>query len=132
MKKPQTIWVRNNGDEIFTDRYDGEDFEIAPGESVEMLVECANLCLGFGDEDKTRCFRRKGWSSTKDDEKIARERLDAFSFHMEHPKHGGSPAVHSSAPVGDEALGEAETSPEAVVTPKGKQNLLAKLAQAAS
>src|SRR5437899_12086960 len=111
MKRQQTVWVVNHGTEKFVDKYDGENFEVLPGEAVEMLVECAELCLGFGQEDKTRALRRKGWAFTNIGMKEATAKLQAFSFHMtekealEHDpnKAPAKPAaeVHSSAPVVD-------------------------------
>src|SRR5258708_7240423 len=82
MKRQQTVFVRNNGTETFTDRYNGEDFEIPPGGQEEMLIECAELCLGFGEEDKTRALRRKGWAFTSVGQKEGLARLARFSFHM--------------------------------------------------
>ena len=101
MKKQQTVWVRNNGDLPFASRYDGEDFEILPGKSVEMLVECAQLCIGFGDEDKTRCLRRLGWAFSLDAMTEAQKRLETLSFHMERPASGAKESS-SSAPRGNE------------------------------
>jgi hypothetical protein len=105
MKKLDTIWVRNNGKEPFTDRYDGEDFEIAPGGVCEMLVSCAELCLGFGENDKSRCLRRAGWAYTSDRFEEAVARLNKFSFHMterEALEHDPSKTISSSAPADDE------------------------------
>lgn len=148
MKRQQTVWVRNNGTERFVDKYDNEDFEILPGQAVEMLVECAELCLGFGQEDKTRALRRKGWAFTNIGMKEALAKLEAFSFHMsekealEHgtkqnkaPAKPADPAeVHSSAPVvGGAAAGVSSDAPaEAAVHPKParKPGPLEKLAAA--
>ena len=125
MKRQQTVWVRNNGTEKFVDKYDGENFEILPGEAVEMLVECAELCLGFGQEDKTRALRRKGWAFTNIGMKEATAKLEAFSFHMsekealEHDPNKAKPAeVHSSAPVVGAAAGGAQAPSVASVQPK--------------
>src|SRR5258708_2196815 len=152
MKRQQTVFVRNNGTETFTDRYNGEDFEIPPGGQEEMLIECAELCLGFGEEDKTRALRRKGWACTSVGQKEGLERLAKFSFHMsekEAIEHGNKPnkateppapgtaEVHSSAPVvGGAAAGVSSEAPAAaaVQTPKAarKSGPLEKLAQAQS
>lgn len=139
MKRQQTVWVRNNGTEKFVDKYDGEDFEIAPGETVEMLVECAELCLGFGQEDKTRALRRKGWAFTNIGMQEATAKLQSFSFHMsekealEHDPNKAKPAeqARSSAPSGAvEAAGGTSVPPVAAAhTPKAK-GPLQKLADA--
>lgn len=133
MRKPDTVWVRNNGAEDFNSRYDGEDFSIPAGAYVEMLAECATLCLGFGEEDKTRCLRRLGWSFTGDQVKEGEKRLAAFSFHMTEveasgkkarsaaPAGGGEP----SAPVHKADAGVAPTPDEGQLQP-----VLGKLAQA--
>jgi hypothetical protein len=89
MKKPETVFVRNNGTQPHTDRYDGEDFTISPGEAVEMEVHCARLCFGFQEEDKRRVIQRLGWSSTSADYETAVKRLNGFSFHLSAPVKGG-------------------------------------------
>lgn len=142
MRKQQSVIVCNNGTEAFQDRYDGEDFEILPGEETEMLVECATLCLGFGEEDKTRCLRRLGWAKTFNSIAEATKRLDTFSFHMpgEPRSSRNAQRTSSSAPASDET-GEAsqEVSPgveprkpgrPAKVQPGKKLSPLQKLAQA--
>lgn len=97
MKKAESVFVRNNGAETFKNRFDGEDFEIEPGQALEMYVDCATLVLGFGEDDKTRALRRLGWISAQHDVKTALERLSKFSFHMSEKE--ASDHVHSSAPV---------------------------------
>jgi len=115
MIKQQSIIVLNNGSEPFQDRYDGEDFEILPGEETEMLVECATLCLGFGEDDKSRCLRRLGWANTFNSMTEATKRLDTFSFHMpgEPRSKRNTQGTCSSAPASVEK-GEAsqEASPQ--------------------
>jgi hypothetical protein len=105
MRKPDSIFVRNNGKEPFYDRYDGEIFKITPGGVCEMLVPCAELCLGFGENDKSRCLRRLGWAYTSDRFDEALKRLITFSFHMTEKQaleHNPSKSIGSSAPAGDE------------------------------
>lgn len=134
MRKPQTILVRNNGTEPFADRYDGEDFDIPPGGETEMLIECATLCLGFGEEDKSRCLRRLGWAFSHQAMAEALKRLDAFSFHM--PGEARNPlaaTTSASAPGSVETVGEAKVAPTEVATLNAAQlskSPLAKLAQA--
>jgi hypothetical protein len=149
--KTDTIFVKNNGGEIFRDRYNGEDFEISPGAFEEMTIECATLCFGFGEEDKSRCLRRKGWPYMKRDGQAighhgALEQLSKFSFHMTEEEalgHSSNKAAkdpggesHSSAPVVGGAPGEASASPAGAVQSTGgnvkgaKRNPLEKLAAA--
>ncbi len=138
MKKQQTVFVRNNGSEDFSDRYNGEDFTIAANGGIEeMLVETAELCLGFGQDDKIRCVRRLGWAFTMDDMPRAQKRLASFSFHMterEALEHDPSKVSSSSAPRGNETGAGLSLSAPAVVSNKGgrprKLSPLQKLAQA--
>lgn len=142
MKKADTVWVRNNGTEPFSSRYDSEDFTIAPGESIEMLVDCAVLCLGFGEDDKTRALRRLGWAFMGNELERAKLRLAAFSFHMKesealaHKQQGANaPASksRSAAPAGGEPSAAAPAAVEEVAT-SGERPLkpiLGKLAESA-
>jgi len=119
MKRQQTVWVRNNGKEPFSDRYDGEDFTIAPGGAEEMLVEAAELCLGFGQDDKVRCVRRLGWAFTQENMKAALERLGQFSFHMtekEAVEFRPSKQISSSAPADGETAAGSQDSAAGVGT----------------
>ena len=95
MKKRDTVFVRNNGTEAMSSRFDGEDFSIEPGEYLEMEMDCATLVFGLGEIDKSRAIRRLGWAPMSDMYREALERLNAFSFHMSELELQG----HSSAPV---------------------------------
>jgi len=103
MRKAQTVFVRNNGGDPFSDRYDGEDFTIEPGKAVEMEADCAKLVFGFGEEDKSRAIQRLGWAPTSADMKTALARLNAFSFHLSDPSDEPVTvqSASSSAPAGD-------------------------------
>lgn len=111
MKPRNTIWVRNNGQEPMSSRYDGEDFEIEPGEYLEMEIACAELVFGFGDNDKSRAIARLGWSKTHFDMAQAIQRLNTFSFHMSEKEAKG----HSSAPVDGPSEDSPSGSPEKAV-----------------
>lgn len=128
MRKPQTIWVRNNGTDTFSDRYDGEDFAIEPGEAVEMLAECATLCLGFGEKDKTRCLRRLGWAFSSGKMAEGKARLDTFSFHLDKPGKSVPALPCSASAPGTVEPGEGVPAPSPVVAKAG--NVLGKLAAA--
>ena len=96
MKRPQFVYVVNNGKTPFKDRFDGEDIVFPPGEAVDITIPAATLIFGFGEESKDRAIRRLGWAPTSNDMPAALERLGSFQFHMEPP--GLQPA-----PQGDEA-----------------------------
>jgi hypothetical protein len=132
MIRQQTVFVANHGDEPFRDRYNGEDFTIPAGGVEEMLVETAELCLGFGEEDKTRVIRRLGLAFTLDDMPKALERLNSFSFHMSEKEaraHVPSNESPSSAPRGVETGGGILPLPPGVGN-GGKVGPLQKLAAA--
>lgn len=145
MRKPQTIWVRNNGNKTFNDRYDGEDFQIKPGHFIEMLVECATLCLGFGEDDKIRCVRRLGWAFSHDAMKSAIKELGEFSFHMSEKEAiqyaskdrvikatavaKGKKNLSSAPEIGEPSV-DSDDDSEGVPIPVASNNPLKKLAQA--
>lgn len=87
MRKPDSIYVKNDGDETFTSKYDGEDIVIDPGKAEELTLAAAELLFGFGEDDKSRCLRRLGWMGMHLDYEKAIARLNKFSFHMENPKY---------------------------------------------
>ena len=87
MRKPDSIWVRNDSEETFKSRYDGEDIVIVPGKAEELVIPAAELIFGFGEDDKSRCLRRLGWMGMHLDYDKAVERLNKLSFHMENPKY---------------------------------------------
>ena len=127
MKFPDTIYVRNNGGESFRDRYDGEPFEIKPGQAVQLHQGCAELVFGFGQEDKLRCLRRLGWVETNGDLSKGIERLNAFTFHESEKAANDHRARKPTAP----ADGKVGAEPEGRQTPSGNVpavNLLDKLA----
>lgn len=119
MKPRNTIWVRNNGHQPISSRYDGEDFVIMPGEYLEMEIACAELVFGFGNNDKARAIARLGWSKTQFDMAHAIERLNTFSFHMSEQEAKG----HSSAPVdGPSPAAPSGLPKEAVQVPRAAKS----------
>lgn len=122
MKKIETIFVRNNSKEVFKNRFAGEDFSIEPGKAEEMLLDCAQLVFGMGEDDKTRCLRRLGWMGMHLDYDKALKRLNEFSFHMENPKyekHGKSADLAPGREGSDEESGPSSGSSSAA-GPLGK------------
>lgn len=81
MKFADTIWVRNNGTEVHRDKFDGDAFEIKPGGVLQIHQAAAELCFGFGQDDKLKTLRRLGWIETSGELARGIERLNAFSFH---------------------------------------------------
>jgi hypothetical protein len=141
MKKQDTIWVRNNGTVAFEGRYDSEDFTIAPGEAVEMLVECAVLWFGFGEESKERVLRKLGWAHTHQASLEGEKRLSQFSFHTHEPdpkskRREARAQARSAAPAGDGQTSgddaQADSPEEAPESETGGVNLVEKLARAAA
>lgn len=104
MKRPQFVYVVNNGKTPFKDRFDGEDIVFPPGEAVDITIPAATLIFGFGEESKDRAIRRLGWAPTSNDMPAALERLGSFQFHMERPvRFHMEPPGLQPAPQGDEA-----------------------------
>lgn len=110
MKRPETVFVRNNGTEPHSDRYDGDDFTIEPGKSVEIFADAARLCFGFGEADKSRAIRRLGWASTSHDQSAAIARLNKFSFHMEDTGHLYAPVVTDDDTSAGNTAGASDTT----------------------
>jgi len=123
------IYVRNNSDESFIDRYDGEDFEIKPGEVLPMPVEAARLCLGYGEPEKGRAIARKGWAPTAEDHKIAIKRLNKFSFHGSEEEAARAGKGQSHAPLGSSSSSAPSGNDEADGSAPGR-SLLGKIARA--
>jgi hypothetical protein len=141
VKRPDTVFVRNNSTEIFEGRFDSEDFAIAPGEAVEMLVDCAVLWFGFGEESKERVLRKLGWAHTHHASIEGEKKLAQFSFHTHEPdkkskRREAHALARSAAPAGDgQPSGDdaqAETPEEAPEPDVGGVNVLEKLARAAA
>lgn len=118
MRKALTVFVRNNGDTPFNDRYDGEDFIIEPGRAVEMEADCAKLVFGFGEKDKSRAIRRLGWAPTSADVAGAMKLLYTFSFYSTKEELDaaiGAEKASLTAPAsGVNAAGEGSPPPAAV------------------
>jgi transcription initiation factor TFIIIB Brf1 subunit/transcription initiation factor TFIIB len=133
----QIVYVRNVTEDTLRSRYDGEDFEFAPGVYVQCPIDAARLIFGFGEEDKSRAIQRLGWVSTMNDMPRAIQRLMGFQFHMEVPAN----AVLQTAPQGetdpdsesDQGEGDGNTDGDVKHSslPPSK-NLLAKLAAASA
>ncbi len=135
MIRPQTVWVRNNGSETFKNRFDGEDFEIEPGRSEEMTIECAALVFGYGEEDKTRAVRRLGLAFTRDEMTEALKKLDEFSFHMtekEAREHNHSKTPLSTPGEGGKVKGKAPWVTSQGAETSGQVNLMDKIAGTAA
>lgn len=123
------LYVRNNGKDEFSDRYDGEDFTIRPGEVLPMPVEAARLCLGYGDGDKGRVIARLGWAKTAEAYADAMKRLNKFSFHGSEQEAARGATGQSHAPLGSGSSSESSGSGEEDGSSAGKP-LIGKLARA--
>jgi len=89
-----TIFVRNNGENTFSDSFNGTVYEFAPQREVEIPLVVATHIFGYGDDNKEPYLVRLGWMKMNTDFGIAMERLSQFSFSKESSK-----VVHLSAPV---------------------------------
>ena len=123
------LYVRNNGDESFIDRYNGEDFQINPGEVLPMPVECARLCLGYGEGEKGRVLARLGWAPTPAHFKGAIARLNKFSFHGSEEEAFRGAKGQTHAPLGAGSSSESSDLDEDAGSSPGV-NLLGKVARA--
>ena len=88
------VFVRNNGDQAFSDAHNGVIFNFVPGVEVEISEVAAKHIFGYGDDDKEPYLVRLGWMKMNTDFPVAMEKLGKFSFSREPSK-----PVHLSAPV---------------------------------
>lgn len=133
MKKPETVFVKNNGKDVHRDRFDGEEIVIEPGQLVEIYADAARLCFGFGEKDKHRVIARLGWVDAENNMETALERLNKFSFHMEGAGHLSAPVVNDDTPAEQSSPAGASNTEVAVRVPgKPMVNGLTKLAAAQS
>ena len=62
-------------------RYGGIDYVWAKGgESLNLPIEAARHCFGFGLDDKGPSFHRLGWLTTSDTMETAQAKLDQVEF----------------------------------------------------
>ncbi len=74
------IRVINEGPEDFTGRYDGKNYFFQVGKPVDVSVEVARHCFGFGETDKREALSRMGWLKPWGSMKEALERLAKIRF----------------------------------------------------
>lgn len=129
MKFQDVLWVRNNGNETFTDKFDGDEFELKPGQVMQIHQGAAELCFGFGREDKLPTLRRRGWALTNTDLAQGLKRLNQFSFHESEKSANDHRIKKPTAP----ANGASVTETEGALAPSDASptNLLAKVAAVA-
>ena len=89
-----TVFVRNNGENTFTDSFNGTVYEFLPSKELEIPEIAAKHIFGYGDDDKEPYLVRLGWMKMNTDYHLAMEKLSQFSFSRESSK-----PVHLSAPV---------------------------------
>jgi hypothetical protein len=88
------VFVRNNGDQTFSDAHNGVVFDFVPGVEIQISEVAAKHIFGYGDDDKEPYLVRLGWMKMNTDFPLAMEKLGKFSFSREPSK-----PVHLSAPV---------------------------------
>ena len=89
-----SVFVRNNGDQPFSDALNGVVYNFAPGVEIEIPEVAAKHIFGYGDDNKEPYLVRLGWMKMNTDFPVAMEKLGKFSFSREPSK-----PVHLSAPV---------------------------------
>lgn len=129
MKFAETVWVRNNGDFVHKDKFDGDEFELPPNGFVQIHQAAAELCFGFGRENKLPTLRRLGWVETNGDLARGIAKLNVFSFHSSESEAKGHRVRKPIAPADESSevgAGAGKPAPDAAPT-----NLLGKLAAVA-
>jgi len=84
-RSPTILYVCNNGDKDFSDRYDGEDFSFKVGETIQIPFEAARHIFGYGEADKSRALRRQGVYTHSTDAEKGQKWIDQFVFEMVQP-----------------------------------------------
>lgn len=119
MNFPDTIWIRHNGNFVHKDKYDGDEIELHPGDIKQLHLGCAELCFGFGRDDKLPTLRRLGWVDTQADSKAGLDKLNSFSFHENERAANNHRAIKPTAP----AEGAAAVEPAGASAPADKLHL---------
>ena len=89
-----TVFVRNNGENKFTDSFNGTVYEFLPSKELEIPEIAAKHIFGYGDDNKEPYLVRLGWMKMSNEFDVAMKKLGTFSFSKEPSK-----PVHLSAPV---------------------------------
>lgn len=131
MKFQDVLWVRNNGNDTFADKFDGDEFELKPGQVLQIHQGCAELCFGFGKDpaDKLPTLRRLGWAHTNVDMVAGLKRLNAFSFHESEKAANDHRIKKATAPPNGASVTETEGA--SAPSESSPTNLLAKVAAVA-
>lgn len=91
------LYVCNNGEKEFADRYDGEDYVFPIGMTVALPVMAAKHIFGYGESDKTRALKRQGVMNYSTDKPKAMEWLGQFKFEELEPP--APPDLSSKRPL---------------------------------
>ena len=134
------MYVTNNNDFDYQDRYNGNDYTFPAGQSVGIEMDVARHIFGVGDPDKSSYLVRSGWAKTSDSVHAGYDILNRFIFSdvPNSPATGDTPAAApsvppevSAAPIPEAPVQDPAQSPSVVVnTPpiqNGSSNLLDKL-----
>jgi len=100
------VFVRNNGDQAFSDAHNGVIFNFVPGVEVEISEVAAKHIFGYGDDDKEPYLVRLGWMKMNTDFPVAME----FSREPSKPVHLSAPVVERVAAPLPKARGAAKVA----------------------
>lgn len=74
------IRVVNRTGEPIAGRFNGVDYLFGHDKPLDVPIDAARHCFGFGQQDKTEAMHRLGWSKTNHDLPLALERLARVAF----------------------------------------------------
>ena len=135
------MYVTNNNDFDYTDRFNGNDYVFPAGGTVAVDIDAARHFFGLGDVDKMPYLIRTGWANSSNGLAEGMKILGNFVF-GEEPKTMES-ALQTSDATSEETATDTSTPLEVVGAPapsdapiqevvekpaKASNNLLDKLA----
>lgn len=112
------LYVCNNGKKDFTDRYDGEEYVFAVGETVAVSADAARHIFGYGEGDKSRAMRRQGVVQHSSDGHKAQEWLGQFAFEELEPPPPPNLAAKRPVPKASRNVDDADVTPAPVANRK--------------
>ena len=105
------VFVENRNPSFFTDRYDGIDYDFAPGEKTLLHDDAARHIFGYGDNDKSGYLSRLGKANLPNNEGV--KWLSRFIFTASQlVEVKDSPKVKDVAPAVDKKQKALADKPE--------------------
>ncbi len=111
------LYVTNRTSKGFADRWNGLPFQFPPNEKVPVPPEAAAHFFGFGLEDRSRAWKRQGFTTERD----GQEFLKSFLFSTDEPKPlepTPAPQPELTAASVDEPIGLPDSDPKAAARRK--------------